>query len=151
MTITEKKMNLFDIPLPYAYCHCISADIAMGKGIALQFRSMGVKQYILDHHLQRPYTNNWMAETDGYCIATNINDRMIYNLVTKNRYYQKPTLSTLENALQDMKNQMLRDGINQLAMPRIGCGLDKLKWINVAKILQDIFGDTEIEIIVCAL
>ena len=151
MTITEKKMNLFDMPLPYAYCHCISADIAMGKGIALQFRSMGVKQYILDHHLQRPYTNDWMTETDGYCIATNINGRMIYNLVTKNRYYQKPTLNTLKNALRGMKNQMLQNGVHQLAMPRIGCGLDKLKWTDVAQILHDTFDDTETEIIVCAL
>ena len=41
--------------------------------------------------------------------------------------------------------------IKRLAMPKIGCGLDKLKWEDVSKIIKDVFSDTDIEIIVCYL
>ena len=34
-------------------------------------------------------------------------------------------------------------------MPLIGCGLDKLKWGKVRKIIIDTFNDTDIEILVC--
>ena len=34
-------------------------------------------------------------------------------------------------------------------MPIIGCGLDKLQWDKVSKIIKEIFEDTDIEILVC--
>ena len=48
-----------------------------------------------------------------------------------------------------MKKQCLELGITKIAMPLIGCGLDKLKWEKVRKIIIDTFNDTDIEILVC--
>ena len=42
-------------------------------------------------------------------------------------------------------------GINRIAMPVIGCGLDKLDWHRVSKLIKEIFVNTEVEIIVCKL
>ncbi len=38
-----------------------------------------------------------------------------------------------------------------LAMPKIGCGLDKLQWSKVREIICDVFKDVDIEILVCYL
>ena len=38
--------------------------------------------------------------------------------------------------------------VKRLLMPRIGCGLDRLKWDKVKDILTNVFKDTEIEILV---
>lgn len=37
----------------------------------------------------------------------------------------------------------------KLAMPRIGCGLDKLEWSKVKAIIEEVFADTDVEILVC--
>lgn len=36
-----------------------------------------------------------------------------------------------------------------IAKPKIGCGLDKLEWSKVKAIIEEVFADTDIEILVC--
>ena len=42
-------------------------------------------------------------------------------------------------------------GITKLAMPLIGCGLDKLEWNRVKDVIEDVFDDTDVEILICYL
>ena len=39
----------------------------------------------------------------------------------------------------------------KIAMPVIGCGLDRLDWSKVSDIIKDVFSDTDIEILVCKI
>ena len=48
-----------------------------------------------------------------------------------------------------MKRVCKANNIKKVAMPVIGCGLDKLKWDKVSKIIKNIFKDIDIEILVC--
>ncbi len=72
----------------------------------------------------------------------------VFNLVTKERYFHKPTYEYLEKCLIDMKKQMQDLEITKVAMPKIGCGLDKLDWNKVESIIKKVFADMEIEITV---
>lgn len=36
---------------------------------------------------------------------------------------------------------MIQFGIRQLALPHIGCGMDRLKWENVLPIIRYVFSD----------
>jgi hypothetical protein len=36
-------------------------------------------------------------------------------------------------------------------MPLIGCGLDRLRWDKVRNIVENVFADTDIDILVCKL
>ena len=47
MTITGVKQDLFTVPKDYILVHCVSADFAMGAGIAKEFTKRGVKDYLL--------------------------------------------------------------------------------------------------------
>jgi hypothetical protein len=38
-----------------------------------------------------------------------------------------------------------------LAMPRIGCGLDRLQWENVKFMIEFVFAKVDVEIVVCNL
>ena len=51
----------------------------------------------------------------------------------------------------DMKRQCLENGIDKIAMPRIGCGLDRLEWFVVEDMIKEIFQDTSIEIVIYVL
>lgn len=73
------------------------------------------------------------------------------NLVTKSKYWHKPTYESLTQAVVSMRVVCLEEGITALAMPQIGCGLDKLQWGRVREIIKDVFADTDMEIVVCTL
>ena len=149
MIYNEIKCNLFSVSTEYALVHCISADFALGAGIAVQFRNMGVKQELAevynDSTKYTSYADEWNERRNGTCLLTTAG-RTVYNLVTKERYFQKPTYDTLEQSLRELKRIYAPQ---KIAMPKIGCGLDRLEWTEVRRIIKDVFGDTDTEILVC--
>jgi O-acetyl-ADP-ribose deacetylase (regulator of RNase III) len=76
----------------------------------------------------------------------------VIHLVTKDRYFNKPTYQAIYDALHDLKLQIINEGMPmKLAMPKIGCGLDKLEWDKVREIILEVFEKTDLEILVCSL
>ena len=70
--------------------------------------------------------------------------RFIYNLVTKGRFFQKPTYETLEQSLQTLKQHLKRHNIQKLAIPKLGCGYDQLHWPKVFSILFNVFSGSNL-------
>ena len=145
MEFREEKRDLFSVPEDYYLAHCISADFAMGKGIVVEFnRRFDMKNKLKAHYPD--YLDQWQKEkkSSGCVLAGRV-----FNLITKERYFHKPTLSTMEAALQKMRELCQEEGIARIAMPAIGAGLDRLPWEEVAARIQQVFGDSGIEILVC--
>lgn len=145
MTFREEQRDLFTVPTGHILVHCISTDLAMGAGIAKEFAKRGVKA-----QLQRNYQNIEV----GDCLVSNTTGwRAELNLITKEKYWQKPTYETMRMALEDAEFLCCEGTMNdenvKLAMPRIGCGLDKLEWSKVKAIIAEVFVDTDVEILVC--
>lgn len=69
----------------------------------------------------------------------------ILGLVTKDHYYDKPSLDDMRHAIWNLRAKLETnawlDGDNptltEIMMPHIGCGLDKLKWEDVKEIIFD--------------
>lgn len=143
MTFTEEKGDLFaaEILSNYTLCHCISSDFALGAGIAKEFAKMGVKKALCEY-----FPKQWQGR--GYCLITETNGVTVANLVTKERYFHKPTLETLRQALENLRKQALEMKLTRIAMPKIGCGLDRLDWTAVREIIREVFADISIEILV---
>lgn len=147
MTCKEEITDLFSVSEEYYFAHCISADFEMGQGIAVEFDSRFDMKRTLKAKLPT-YAADWSAEKDkGDCIL----EGRTLNLITKKRYFHKPTYRSLKSALEVMKTICIENGISRVAMPTIGCGLDRLQWNKVNKIIKEVFGDTDIEILVCRL
>lgn len=145
MKYLECQMDLFTVGDEYTFAHCISADFGMGKGIAVEFN----RRFDMKNKLIRAYPDyltKWShCDMIGGCIL----HENVLNLVTKKRYYSKPTYDSLREALEAAKFECARHGIQKIAMPKIGCGLDRLEWNRVRDIIQAVFRDTDIEIKVC--
>ena len=145
MNFKEETRDLFTVPQGYYLAHCISGDYSLGAGIAAQF----VDVYNMRYKLHRNY-----PIPDGEKFA-NVGEALlidnVFNLVTKDRVYHKPTYDTLIETLEDMKKQCENLDINKIAMPRIGCGLDGLSWDTVEEIIKEVFEDTDMEILICTL
>jgi len=152
MKITEIKQDLFTMPNDYALAHCISADFKLGAGIAKKFdRLFDVRQRLF-YLCDGDYTKDWDDGVKGDCLVIRvIEDHTIFNLITKRNYWDKPTLQTIEIALEKMKIICDVIGIEKVAIPRIGCGLDKQYWSDVKPLIEKVFADTDIEIVVCSL
>ena len=82
-----RKMNLFDVPDDYYLAHCISADFGMGKGIVVEFN----KRFNMKRKLQES-NPNYLSYWKRYeMIADCIKVDKVFNLITKERYFHKPT------------------------------------------------------------
>lgn len=143
MIIKEEIMDLFTVPQGYYLAHCISGDYALGAGIAKQF----VENYNMRFKLHKNY-----PIPDGEKFA-NVGQALlvdnVFNLVTKARVFHKPTYESLYDTLLDMRIQCENLDISKLAVPLLGCGLDRLNWEQVKDVIEDVFDSTDIEILVC--
>ena len=104
MTYKEETRDLFAVTDDYYLAHCISADFGMGKGIVVEFN----KRFDMKRKLQSKYpdyVNAWHSKGyDGDCI---LEDKVL-NLITKERYFHKPTYKSLTTALMKCRE----NGIN---------------------------------------
>lgn len=148
----EKKGNLFENILPndapegVLFVQCISADLAMGAGIAVEFnRFFNIKNRML---ALKADNDKWFEESGR---ETNPWDRFItvgkaiyvdpvINMITKNKYWEKPTMDDFKQALTDIIGvvenlKMSKHVVKEIRLPMIGCGIDKLDWGNVRDLL----------------
>lgn len=145
LVFCSAEKDLFTVPAGYALAHCISADFGMGKGIVVEFN----KRFDMKNKIKAAYPDylqRWKSEKmEGDCIRIG----SVLNLITKERYWGKPTYDSIAAALRVMREVCLDENIGTVAMPVIGCGLDGLDWNKVSKIIHDVFDGDRISILVC--
>lgn len=142
MIFKEVNGDLFKSDNTYTLVHCISRDCAMGAGIAVTFNNKFPEM--------KKQLKNTIRENDlqGYFAILYRRERNVINLITKEKYWHKPTYSSLKTSLLNAKQIILRNNIKHIAMPVIGCGLDRLQWSKVSAMIKEIFADTDVEIVV---
>lgn len=132
--INETPGNLFDYENDYALVNYISADFVFDAGLPKLFQT----RYSTRDDLRQRFPHyNW--DGHGHCLCTN--NLHILNLITKNRFFEKSTLVTIEEALLQMKEFCEIMGIYKIAMPRIG-----EDWQDVKDIIMNIFMGTNFDI-----
>lgn len=141
MNITIEKRDLFSVAQDYYLCHCVSADWALGAGIAKTFNTI----YNMRSKLYKQYPRYVYRGGDALLVDN------VFNLVTKAKCFQKPTYDSLREALEMLKEKIKILNITKLAMPKIGCGLDRLSWPKVYDMICEVFKDMDIEIVICEL
>lgn len=141
MNITIEKKDLFEVPQGYYLAHCISADFALGAGIAKTFDEI----YNMRFKLFREYADYMYNDGDALLIDN------VFNLVTKPKCYHKPRYESVRKALETMRDIMDMNATTKLAMPKIAAGLDRLNWDEVYNIICEVFEDTDVEILICEL
>lgn len=130
--------DLFSCDEDVSLVHCVSEDLEMGKGIAVQFK----KRFKQVEELKS------QKKGVGDVAILSDENRFVYYLITKKKYWQKPTLSNLQLSLNSMKSHIITNKIHKIAMPMIGCGLDRLSWEDVQEMIRKTFYDTDIVITV---
>ena len=113
----------------------------MSKGIAVEF----VKRFGQVEALQK------QGKEVGEVAVLEHEGRFVYYLITKLKYFYKPTYGQVVKALEAMHAHCLSHGVKQLAIPQLGSGLDKLEWKQVKQHIQEVFADGMVHITVYSL
>lgn len=131
MIINEIHGNMFNfITDETIVAHCIAADAAMGKGIAVDF----VKKYPQIKCLR----GEALSVGHTYFVYP------VLNLVTKKRSPGKPSYESMCFTLTSMAEVMAKNNIKEVSMPKIGCGLDRLSWPAVREQLKYVFENQDV-------
>jgi O-acetyl-ADP-ribose deacetylase (regulator of RNase III) len=116
--------------------HCISEDRAQTRGVAKVIcRVCPVNKHV------------------GYvpvgCVSVSRSSKgHVYNLVTKKRYFDKPSYEDLKACLIQLREKLLAERVAKIAIPELGCGLDGLQWNFVLPIIRAILAGLQIDIYV---
>lgn len=155
MNYREECCDLFDYyDKGYKLVQCLSADLVAGAGIAVLFnKKLDMKNKL---KLRYPYGVYFRFDNTLTFLPHCVYEENTFNLITKDKVWDKPTYENLELCLKIMKlsiGELWKQGIycDKIAMPLIGCGIDGLEWKNVRQIVKDLFDEFNIEIVVCYL
>ena len=99
--------------------HCVSADFQMKRGLAsaIAYRYPELRQFGFN-------AKNSLPSGSLVSYFDKKNQRYIHNLVTKQRFFHKPTYETLQLSLMALRQHLERHNIRALSIPRLGSGLD---------------------------
>ena len=120
--LIHKNGNLFESKDSLA--RCISSDFEMSAGIARSFKC------------KFPY--NFPESTNSPHFVQKVEDRFISYSVTNKRFFQKPTYDSLRQSLEAMTNHANKHNVTQISMPKAVCGLDRLEWYKVERLIKEI-------------
>uniref|UniRef100_A0A1B6GF14 Macro domain-containing protein n=1 Tax=Cuerna arida TaxID=1464854 RepID=A0A1B6GF14_9HEMI len=136
--VQEVRGDLFSAPQEASLAHCVAKDFRMGSGIAVKFKNEFKRvSELMDQNVDV-----------GGCAYLKDKDRYIFYMVTKAVSNGKPSYETVEKSLKAMRDLCCKFEVTKLAMPHIACGLDKLDWNKVRRIINEVFHEAEIQITV---
>lgn len=136
MKFRELKGDLFAASDNLA--HCVSEDFHMSAGIAVQFKRKFGRQAQLREE-------GWRI---GEVARTKEGPHYVFYLITKPRYFMKPTYKCLWATLVQLAKWVELLSLKSLSIPRISCVRDRLDWAIVREMIMEAFSGLEIQITV---
>ena len=137
MKYQKIKADITKVSEIYRIAHCVSCDCAMGAGVALAIKN---KFPIVKTAIEK-------NPIIGDVILTG----RVINLFTKQKCFHKPTIQDFIQTIYNFREFCIQNNIKYLAIPKLGCGLDKLDWNDVEPFLKEMFEGMDVEILVCVL
>ena len=119
--------------------HCVSEDLKMFRGLAASFRE------------QWPGQINELRKMDlkvGDVGAIKVEDRFIYHLIIKEFCNDQPKYDPLRQAFVKLKEHMVENEITEISLPKLGTGKNQLSWPVVKMMIEEVFENTDIKIII---
>ena len=120
-------------PRRVAFVHAVSGDLRLGAGVAAQVRAKGWAA-----GLPQPEAGAGVGGLHVTAPGGELSGAAVLHLVTKPRYWDKPSASDFQAALRVLLGWLRSEGGRWLlVMPHMGCGLDKLAWSAVRGWVRD--------------
>lgn len=122
----EEEKDLFSMPMWFSIAHCIPADGTLHGAIAKKVDAFWEISKALD---------DWGHIFEGTVIEIS----NVYNLIATPGKHEKTTMQILEKCVRELANLCYENYVYNLAMPRIGCGANGMKWDEVREMILNTF------------
>lgn len=123
-----------------AFAHGCNCKGAMGAGIAVEFKNRYPQMY--EHYRQLCLSKPRQFNLGDSLLWKSDNKPWVFNLATQESYGRvRASYEAIEQALESMKQQAINEGIQTIAMPKIGAGYGGLSWKKVRTIIENVFAD----------
>lgn len=123
--------------------HCVSADFDMSNGIAKKFqKKFGDYQELVKKglHFQEE------RKVGDIAVLERNESSFVYYLISRENWWDHATPSSMRACLLQLRRHCQENGVNKLAIPRLGTGADRIDWPFVKRIVEEVFKETDISI-----
>ena len=127
--------------------HCVSSDFEMGIGVAKVLAELEpeMREDLIHSFPKKRNRGDFKPMVVSY-------KEKIWNLVTKYRYFDKPTVTEVKESLLELRYSMRcwfgESAVKKISMPMIASGADKIPWDITKELLEEIFEGDEFVITV---
>ena len=115
------------------------ADFKLGAGIARNIKQRFPTQYPYKEAIASEVIwPQWITESQCF----------VYHLITKARYFHKPTYKALRVSFQAKQRHAQSNNVQRISLPQIVCGFDKLNWQKIRQLIHEVFQPRSIDLAV---
>lgn len=145
--VTLTKASIFDIREADAIVNPVNAVGVSGAGLALSFKERWPGNYW--SYVERCKRGDFRAGQIFVYPTSLLFPRYIINAATKGDWRKPSRLEYIISILEEMKRAARVLDLRRIAAPKLGCGLGGLKWGDVLKEMERVFGpDDDVELVV---
>lgn len=127
-----RQGNIFDSETN-ALVNPVNTEGVMGKGLAYQFKKEFPQNY--ENYKIKCERNEFNIGSD--LVYTYEKDKIIVNFPTKKQWREKSKLIYIKAGLTKLKELVVKENIQSIAIPPLGAGNGKLNWGEVKELLID--------------
>jgi O-acetyl-ADP-ribose deacetylase (regulator of RNase III) len=147
VTIEYQTGDLFTSRLP-ALAHGCNCAGAMGRGIAVQFRTRWPQMY---EEYREQCFKGVFTPGSVFMYQQGAASPVIFNLGTQSSWRTGAVLNWVSRAVDAMLDLATEHDIAAVGMPRIGAGLGGLPWPKVDQVLRAAAGSSPVRLVVYTL
>jgi O-acetyl-ADP-ribose deacetylase (regulator of RNase III) len=130
-----------------AFAHGCNCQGSMGAGIAKGFRERYPKMY--EEYRSRCKAKPRQFNLGDAWLWKDEQRPWVFNLGTQEKYWHaRASYEAIEESLTQMRALAEAEGVESIAMPRIGVGYGGLSWKKVRPIIERVFGDWPFTLVV---
>lgn len=137
--VHEVRGNLLNSSAP-ALAHGVNTDGIMGAGVARLLRDRHPQMFLSYRRACRTGT----LSPGGVHAWQTPERRWIYNVASQQHPGPHARLDWLQTGLKEAAHHARQQGIDRIALPRIGCGLGGLRWVDALPVLQTVTRESHV-------
>lgn len=131
----EVPMNVVLVPQGWTICFATDSDVDVGVGLPKLINDT--------YHLEKKLSG------ESYDTGTSHIVGNVAMLIVKESCYDRADEDYLRSALEDLREKCESNGYDRIAMPKICCGNNGMKWKVIKKMIKETFKGSDVFVMIC--
>ena len=90
----------------------------------------------------------WCNSTDWGIHYFEDEGKIVYSFVTKQHWRNRSNKHIIESGLEMLRLSLIGNNIKSVAIPKLGCGLGRMRWSTVKPLILEALKDLDIDVVI---